>query len=1247
MKRLLLICLISFLGNSFINAQTTEDFESETVGSTIFTDNGQNFTITNGVGENSYDVETFGSGGWNGTGSDNQFIDNSGGTPANGDGSSFTISTTDATDIYLKSFYLFVSNRSLTASGQPTTITFIGRAGGAVQFTVVKTSGIVDGSGFTPNNGFTFIDFSTEGGSDNSNTLIDEIIISSTLNADYLALDAMRWQTAPTCTDPDVPTPTASVNNVCPSTNVTLNWTGDALNDATNWHIYTTSCGTGQLATTTGNTLVVNPTVTTTYYIRGEDGAGCVDESSGACGSITVTVDKTASTLTSAAASANNVCPSTSVDLTANGLTLGSGAAFNWYTGTGGTGSNLGNSNPLNVSPATTTTYYAYVAGTCNTLEQSITVTVDQTTSTLTSATASTNNVCPSTSVDLTANGLTLGSGAAFNWYTGTGGTGSNLGNSNPLSVSPATTTTYYAYVSGTCNTLEQSITVTVDSIVDQTVTASSATICSGDSTTIDLGSSETGVSYTLRDDADDSVITGPIAGTGGPISFNTGNITNTTTYNVYAGAPVSSTALDFGGNGSGDFVNMGTGINSVFTGTNQITVEAWVKRTSMGSLQTIASNYASNMQFLLRIDNDRIAFWVSNGSFTSANGGTVLPVDTWMHISGTWDGATIKVYYNGVLDGSTPYTGNMPAVSNTFRIGGGFGSEYFPGSIADVSVWNIAKTQAEIATDQTACITGVETGIIALYKMGDGAGSSSLTDLTGNGYDGTLNAMDVNTVWNSSFTPTCTTCDFEMTQTATVTVNTIVDQTVTASSATICSGNSTTIDLGSSEIGVRYFLRDDADDSVIAGPIAGTGGSISFNTGNITGTTTYNVYAETLDGALDFDGSNDYINTNIDISHTVYPEFTFEAWVYPTRVGYGSRQAIFSHDNCCYDRGVIIESGTSSWGVAVGGALWIAGSVDVNQWQHIAVVYDEVSKTAKFYKNGVESVYSGGPTNFSASSNPMWLGRNPGYNEPFQGAMDDVRIWNTVRNQSNISTEMNSCLVGNEAGLSTYYKLDDGNGSSVAIDATGNGNNGSLNNMDASTDWILGTQSCSSCDLEMTQTATVTVTPLDDASFNYSAASYAVDDSDPTPTITGLTGGTFSSMPAGLSLNASNGLIDVSASTLNTFTVTYTTAGACPNTSSVSVQITASLGVQENVLEANIGLYPNPNNGNFILSYLGQEKLTQLTIFDVTGKRIQTISLNTFNQSKEISLTDLAQGMYLVNIESENSSTTKRMVIK
>jgi len=84
-----------------------------------------------------------------------------------------------------------------------------------------------------------------------------------------------------------------------------------------------------------------------------------------------------------------------------------------------------------------------------------------------------------------------------------------------------------------------------------------------------------------------------------------------------------------------------------------------------------------------------------------------------------------------------------------------------------------------------------------------------------------------------------------------------------------------------------------------------------------------------------------------------------------------------------------------------------------------------------------------------------------------------------------------------------------------------------------------------------------VTINPLDDASFTYSAAAYCADVSDPTPTITGLGGGTFSST-AGLSINAGSGAIDVSASTPGTYTVTYTTVGTCPNSSTASVTINA-----------------------------------------------------------------------------------------
>ena len=79
----------------------------------------------------------------------------------------------------------------------------------------------------------------------------------------------------------------------------------------------------------------------------------------------------------------------------------------------------------------------------------------------------------------------------------------------------------------------------------------------------------------------------------------------------------------------------------------------------------------------------------------------------------------------------------------------------------------------------------------------------------------------------------------------------------------------------------------------------------------------------------------------------------------------------------------------------------------------------------------------------------------------------------------------------------------------------------------------------------------------LDDASFTYAEASYCIDATDPTPTIAGLSGGTFSST-AELSINAATGAIDVSASTPGAYTITYTTSGTCTNTSSVSVTVNA-----------------------------------------------------------------------------------------
>ena len=75
-----------------------------------------------------------------------------------------------------------------------------------------------------------------------------------------------------------------------------------------------------------------------------------------------------------------------------------------------------------------------------------------------------------------------------------------------------------------------------------------------------------------------------------------------------------------------------------------------------------------------------------------------------------------------------------------------------------------------------------------------------------------------------------------------------------------------------------------------------------------------------------------------------------------------------------------------------------------------------------------------------------------------------------------------------------------------------------------------------------------VTITTAPSATIAYAASPYCSNVATATVTITGTTGGTYSST-AGLSLNATTGDINIATSTAGTYTVTYTiaAAGGCP----------------------------------------------------------------------------------------------------
>ncbi len=193
------------------------------------------------------------------------------------------------------------------------------------------------------------------------------------------------------------------------------------------------------------------------------------------------------------------------------------------------------------------------------------------------------------------------------------------------------------------------------------------------------------------------------------------------------------------------NYVQVGNAMNNALAGTNTITVEAWCYLTAYPFLPTIVGNYGSGMQFLLRVDNNRPAFWVDNGGgFRVTNGATIVPLNTWTHLAGVWNGTTLSVYINGVLDGSISVVGGaFNTTTNPVRIGANLLSEAWTGKLDDVRIWSIARTATEISTAMNGCIPGSMPGLLALYNFEEGSGTL-LADITGHGYNGTLTSSPV-----------------------------------------------------------------------------------------------------------------------------------------------------------------------------------------------------------------------------------------------------------------------------------------------------------------------------------------------------------------------------------------------------------------------------------------------------------------------------------------------------------------------
>ena len=307
------------------------------------------------------------------------------------------------------------------------------------------------------------------------------------------------------------------------------------------------------------------------------------------------------------------------------------------------------------------------------------------------------------------------------------------------------------------------------------TASANQTAVCEGSATTITVSNSETGIDYYLRNVSNDSIIDGPTVGTGNDLALNTDSINDPKSYYVYAEQErtTQTTSGAVGLSGFPHRVNLGGDIwNNEFAGRNQMTVEAWVFRTGTDNFNTIIGNYEGQHIFLFRIRLDTIYFGVNNGAFVKGN--SSIPIGSWTHLAGVYDGSSLSIYVNGVFENSVPYSSNLGVSNHHLKIGGSWPSnnnEYFLGNISELRLWNVARTPAELNALISKQLTGNEFGLVGYYQFNEGSGTTTANSAKNGLYNGTFESSPT---WQTGLTITESNCFTESAQTFTVNVDTL-----------------------------------------------------------------------------------------------------------------------------------------------------------------------------------------------------------------------------------------------------------------------------------------------------------------------------------------------------------------------------------------------------------------------------------------------------------------------------------------
>ena len=172
---------------------------------------------------------------------------------------------------------------------------------------------------------------------------------------------------------------------------------------------------------------------------------------------------------------------------------------------------------------------------------------------------------------------------------------------------------------------------------------------------------------------------------------------------------------------------------DSTLNPTAAITVEAWINPTGhAGQYDPIVKKAGEGSQiehgYSLEFDGNDVVFYVFiDGLGWQGSDRATIPLGTWSHVAGTYDGSKIRLFVNGsVIGAETDAPGILVPSGNLLMIGGDPSdpSRHFQGSIDDVRIHNRALNANELSQSLTDHATGViindDTSIAAYDVAGD-----------------------------------------------------------------------------------------------------------------------------------------------------------------------------------------------------------------------------------------------------------------------------------------------------------------------------------------------------------------------------------------------------------------------------------------------------------------------------------------------------------------------------------------------